>query len=1153
MTLQGSATGSLHDLEARRIALTDRQHGLVVEAGAGSGKTAILAGRVALLMADGVPPKNIAAITFTELAAAELASRIREYVDDLAGGVVPTTLAAAFPTGSPSQSQRDTLGAARRELDELTCSTIHGFARELVRPYPVEADIDPGAGVLEPAEQALLFDEVFEAWLRQQLGEQNRGAAAAGDHDPSNRGTGQDAHGSGLSAVARFFIGDDKDKRETLVGLVRHLHEHPEASAEQAADLGQVARWVDQAGRSFHSYAQGQPGATVIGDMLGQLPTLLQALADLKPDAECAVRVLTVARPEPLFTKSGTVRKLRGKGKWVDAAREEGLSKSEAEEAYALAAELHAEWGAAFGELCDAAADGLLAELVQELKHVGARYQERKRAAAALDFDDLIRTALKLLREHPSVRDELAQRYQHVLIDEFQDTDPLQAEIVWRITGVPSDADWRQWPSRTGARFVVGDPKQSIYRFRGADAATYALLTQSLSVGAGSMTVELNTNFRSRANILQTVNQTFAVPLEAEDQPGYRPLHAWKTATETLNVVRLNVPGPNGADSAASAEELREAEAQAVAALVLGLIEGTSGTLHGPVPAGDIALLAPVGSGLEIYERALDALDINVASQAGKGFYRRQEVQDLVALTRSVAEPRDRLAFGALLKGPLVGATDEELLDATDLLSHLEGDERYLSVLTDSNLLPAGRIRRTLERLQPLVSERFSTAPYNLLSRALDAMQVRAVLEHRHGQQADRALANVDRYLAHSRPFDVRGLTAFTQHVWAAWADSESELEGRTDSASESVTLITIHSAKGLEWPVVIPINTASGPRAVSGVLYDRRSNMVATKLFGQACSVYDSTKQQEELELAAERMRLWYVAATRARDLLVVPTHAAAVNDNAWCNMLEWSPAAPLIEAQQPAGVRRQPKDPRSTAQPRELFQEEANAITSALKRIERRAPSRREDQTTETLAAEGREGGAEPDARYILDEEGAGSVLATLDQADDATVTQVLKPGTARGILFHKLLEELINGETATDATALEARATELAQVLEVVGEPFDAAAVGALAHRTWHMPEIEALHGRLLAEVEVAGVEADPDNPAGQVYWSGIADAVALSDDGTVRTVIDWKSDMNPADAAIEHYQEQLRAYLRLTGATEGLLVLSSLGRVVTVTTD
>ncbi len=1151
MTLAPKETaGALHDLEARRTALTDRRHGLVVEAGAGSGKTAILAGRVALLMADGVAPRNIAAITFTELAAAELATRIGQYVDTLAAGEVPNTLAAAFPTGAPSQKQRDALVAAREELDELTCSTIHGFARELVRPYPVEADIDPGAGVLEPAEQKLLFDDVFETWLREKLGERRPGANVA-DHDGEESGAA--AADPVLSAVARFVIADDKDKRETLENLARCLYEREDATAAEPADLADLARRVAQAGETFHAFARAQAGAEeVIGDLLAQVQPLLLALADTRADAESAIRILTLERPEPLFTKSGTIRKLRVKGKWVEAARAAGLSKDSAEGAYAWAADLYADFDAAFSELCEAAADTLLHALVHELKDIGKLYQERKRAAAALDFDDLIRTALKLLREHPTVQSELAERYQHVLIDEFQDTDPLQAEIVWRITGDPKGDDWRTWPSRTGARFVVGDPKQSIYRFRGADAATYAQLTESLTADAASMSVELNTNFRSRAGILSTVNSTFSEPLAAEYQPGYRPLHAFNSAADSPSVVHLHVPGPNGANQSANAEELREAEAATVAALVRDLVDGASGLLPRPVTAGDIALLAPVGSGLDIYERALDALGINVASQAGKGFYRRQEVQDLVALTRAVAEPRDRLAFGALLKGPLVGATDEELLDATDLLSHLEGDDRYLSVLTDPSVLPDGLIRRTIERLKPLVVERFATTPFELLTRALDAMEVRALLEHRHGRHADRALANVDRFLAHSRAFDVRGLTAFAHHVWAAWADKESELEGRTDSAAESVTLITIHSAKGLEWPVVIPINTTSSPLGASGVLHDRRTNLVAAKLFGQACSVYEATKQQEDLELAAERMRLWYVAATRARELLVVPRHEATVGGGAWCNMLEWAPEAPVIKTAERSRAQRPAEEDADNAQDRERFLHEAELIRGAMRHVERRAPSRRDEQTAETLAADAQQAQQEPADRYVLDEDGAATFLAQLDGQDmsEPSLTRHLKPGTARGILLHKLMEELINGETPPQLEALESRAAELARYLEVEGDGLDAPAIGAMAHDTWRLPQVEALHGRLLAEVEVAGMEADPQNPNVQVYWSGIADAVVTADDGSITTVIDWKSDWNPSNEVLDHYQDQLRAYLRLTGAREGLLVLSALGKVVPV---
>lgn len=1137
----------LLDLEARRVALTEQHLGLVVEAGAGSGKTAILAGRVALLLARGAEPATIAAITFTELAAAELALRIGDYVHDLAQGKVPTTLAAAFPAGAPTEQQRTALLAAQERLDELTCTTIHGFARELVRPYPVEANLDPGAGVLEPAEQKLLFAEVFQTWLREVLGETPAGSRAAGDEGAAAVSTTADRE---LGAVARFVMANEKNKRETLEEIARHVLRRPEASVACSVDLVSTAARASAAGTMFYEHSVAQPGAAaLLGDLLAAVPGFVRQLEGLGSDLESAVRVLNLDRPPDLFTQSGTLRKIRVKVKWVAAGVEAGLSKTSAEATFALALEQYQELEGALDELCAGAADLLLHALVEELKEVGRRYQLRKREAAALDFDDLIYTALHLLRTYDSLRDDFAQRFQHVLIDEFQDTDPLQAEIVWRITGQPSEADWRTWPSRPGSRFVVGDPKQSIYRFRGADASTYAQLTQSLNSDPGSKALELSTNFRSVSTVLTTVNATFEAPLQQAGQPGYRPLHSWRTDAPMRGVARLQVPDPTATGARTNVEQLREAEAEAVAALVMDLITGSSDLLPRAIDPGGIALLAPVGSGLDVYERALDAVQVNVASQAGKGFFRRQEVQDLVALTRVLADPRDRLALGALLKGPLVGATDEELLDATDLLNDLEGDQRYVSVLTDPALLPVGGIRRTLERLQPLGLERFSTTPYVLLSRALDALDVRAVLGHRHGDHADRALANVERFLEHSRAFGTRGLTAFAQHVWAQWADGESELEGRTDSAGQSVTLITIHSAKGLEWPVVIPINMVSSPRAVSGVLYDRYTNTVAAKLFGQPCSDYERVREQESDELAAERMRLWYVAATRARDLLVVPQHEAKTTDSAWCNMLEWLPAdAPVVSVEARARSRQAPAFEMHTAQSRAQFLDEARLIEDSLVHIERRAPSRRDE---EAPASDEHAPPAEAEARFILDEDSATGLLSRLEAHDGLPpeAERRVHIGTARGILLHKLMEELINGETEGTATALADRAADLVPSLKTVGEPLNAEEVAELALRSWQLPEVSALKDRLLAEVEVAGVEqvSTADGRTKQVYWGGVADAVALADDGTVDVVIDWKSDRNPNQEVLEHYKDQLRAYLRLTGATKGLLVLAQSGRV------
>ena len=158
----------LPDRAARTTALTVIDRSLLVEAGAGSGKTAILAGRVAVLFAGGVAPKNIAAITFTEFAASELRIRIEQFVNSLAAGLVPKELEIAFPGGVGSE-QKDRLLKARQDFDQLTCSTIHGFAQALIKPYPVEANIDPGASIIDPSEADLAFGEHVEAWLKEHL------------------------------------------------------------------------------------------------------------------------------------------------------------------------------------------------------------------------------------------------------------------------------------------------------------------------------------------------------------------------------------------------------------------------------------------------------------------------------------------------------------------------------------------------------------------------------------------------------------------------------------------------------------------------------------------------------------------------------------------------------------------------------------------------------------------------------------------------------------------------------------------------------------------------------------------------------------------------------------------------------------------------
>lgn len=1108
----------LVDLVHRRRALTERDRSLLVEAGAGSGKTALMAGRVALLLAEGVPPRQVAAITFTELAAAELADRVHRFVHELLEGEVDPALAPALPDG-PSDAQRAHLRRAAADLDHLTCTTIHGFARDLVQPYPVEANVDPGATVLDAGAAALAFDDAFQGWLIERLSDERP--------DPDD-------------VVAALVTHDPKKHVAWLKELAELVRDHPEAHHPGPADLAGTLRAAVAAARACRAAVEAAPFPAPPEAV--ERAQAWAALADrwvgddprgLRTDVAHLLDVLD-HKPEPVHTKGGTVAAYSMKGKWEQAAKAAGASKAAGSEAFDAAKARQEAAKDALTALRTAAADQVLARALQAVAEVRKRYQAHKRAAAQLDFDDLLGTAVGLLREHPTVREALAERYRHVLVDEFQDTDPVQAEIVWRLTGAPADpdADWRTWTSRPGARFVVGDPKQSIYRFRRADVATYAALRDAVDADPDGEQLSISVNFRSRRGILDWTNRTFAAPLSAEDQPGYPPLAAFRDVPGVA-VRPLTVAAPAGVDTAGKVAvgAARLAEAAAVADLCARLIAGEEDLLERPVAAGDIALLAPTGTELALYERALEERGVAVVSQAGKGFYRRQEVQDLVALARALADPRDRAALGALLRGPLVGATDESLLEVAEALH--AADAAPLNVFTDPELVPDPVVRRALERLGPLARRARGTTPYALLSDAFERLEVRAVLIDRHGGHADRPLANAALFLERSAPYAARGLRTFAHDVWREWDEESKTVEGRPDEEQDAVTLITVHSAKGLEWPVVIPVNTFGAPNGAKLPIVDRTHHAVEGKVLGVGTSGLDAALGAEEAAIAAERIRLWYVAATRACDLLVLPVPAFPIATGAWHHLIDWDleDAAPIEVLEQGPTVRRAP--PSDGAMDEASYLAEAARIEAARPRIERRTPSRHE--VHDTLARPDDGAAASGDAVFTEDDPLASPAPVAAPTVQGA--------GAVRGLVLHKLLEELVTGELADEGAALADRARVLLDQLGVVDGP-EADEIAGTARRAWSLPEVAALHDRLFAELDVAGRS---EHVGVEHLTHGIADAVAYAPDGTPDVVIDWKSDVAPAPETVQNYRAQVASYVRLLGVREGWIVFATSGRL------
>ncbi|MCY4318422.1 MAG: ATP-dependent endonuclease, partial [Alphaproteobacteria bacterium] len=328
------------------------------------------------------------------------------------------------------------------------------------------------------------------------------------------------------------------------------------------------------------------------------------------------------------------------------------------------------------------------------------------------------------------------------------------------------------------------------YRFRGADIAAYVRAREAFR-GA---VLSIATNFRSRAPIMAYVNARFEAALSEENQqPGFQALDPFRPPRDGgPSVVALDVAVADE-DGKATVPQQRDGEAKAVAELCARLIGSEPVPADGglrPCRAGDIALLAPTGSELWRYEEALEARGIPVATQAGKGLYRRQEIQDLIAITRVLADRRDTLALGALLRGPLVGLTEEELLDivwelpraddAPDALPCLD-----LGVAAEDIANPLAR--EIVETLQALQRRANATTPHALLSEAVDMLRVRPILLQRG--QAERALANVDLYLGFSRAYAVRGLRAFAEAMTAAWSDEARAVEGRPDAQEEAVAL----------------------------------------------------------------------------------------------------------------------------------------------------------------------------------------------------------------------------------------------------------------------------------------------------------------------------------------------------------------------------
>jgi ATP-dependent exoDNAse (exonuclease V) beta subunit len=916
-----------------------------------------------------------------------------------------------------------------------------------------------------------------------------------------------------------------------VVGLVKDLADlkryHPKAGTSRA-DFGrridvELVDAIDAFVRWFTANSDENQTAKLLDD-LGTLSAFYFDCFKIEPTFRELWRLGQPPRVDAMEKRSFNLASYRRKTAWVKkygAGRGEVLNRE---------AEAHfANVERTYRELLGQIADGLVSALSTALDDVVTAYALGKQEAAVLDFDDLLVMAHDLVRQHEPVRVALSDRFRHLFVDEFQDTDRVQAAIIFSIAAAVAPIRWQDARLRKGSLFLVGDPKQAIYRFRGADIKVYNEARTTIASQTDGAVVEITANFRSQEQIIEHVNSCFEPVLQSKGQPGYVRL------TATLDPAEHGLPPAAKVTIALpkdpSADSQRDEEAAIVARICRQLVgsiqvKRTDGSIT-PLAAGDIGLLTPARTDLWRFERALEAEGLSVASQAGKTLFLQQETQDILALLRTLANARDTLAFGAFMRGPMVGLTDEELLDIAERVRGTGDGEKpaTFNVRTPLDRISHPVAKAVLAVLQDLRRRATRTTPRTLLSEAIERLHLRVVLAARHGSRSARALANLDAMIEIARPYNVSGLRAFVRNLQSDWQVQAPRAEGRIDASNDAVEIVTIHSSKGLEWPVVIPINTSTEFPTPPQFIHRRSDDTLHWVLGGVMPPELLAARDEEKREQTLERQRMWYVACTRARDLLVIP-HLPEASSQSWSKILNLGHASlPELDltglSRATAVTEPQPVN----AQTAELFVEESRRVAAASPALSWRIPSAHDGDRTEVL---------EPSARII---------------DDTFEFVPPIGGGRVRGIVLHKLIEEFLTGELDdSDPMSVEVRAEDLLLELKGLQEAAsapdpDPAEMARTATATMKFADVAALRAHLVPEVAIWSNLGD-----GQLM-AGRADAVAVRGDERL-AVLDWKSDVSPSRDDRSGHIAQLRDYVETIGIPKGAIVYMSLGEVVWV---
>lgn len=791
------------DHAVRQKAATAVGTSFTLSAGAGAGKTSVLVDRLVHHLLDEVPPDRIAAITFTRAAASELMSRSRDAIED--------RLEAAVNGGSAQEALR--LSGILSDFGRLTLSTIHAFCQTMLEAEALDAQWAPETEVAD-IQGAASLDEVYETW-RQGFDSRHPEQVISMRIDASETSFMQSASIRQLAdtlvenrdlrpVVADAVNIDWLSAHQSLLGLRDDLQQGLDrCRAPERCKLTAAARPFFQA--------------------------LCALCADIPDPQRCVELALELAVP-----------KLGRKGNAKDWSKQD-------KEAILLSYQDMRDWTQRWAEQIGGHLHRLLvADLVAFYLPA---LRDARLARAQADFADLLFRSRRLLLDHPDARARLAERFQVVLIDEVQDTDPIQAEVAALLTQAIPGGPWQGSRPRPGSLFVVGDPRQSIYRFRRADVQVWQQL-QSM-VSASGEALSLQQNFRSVPGIVAWVNHVFA------ELPGFAPQQPHRAPASLPPVVTLQASEtPQEVDTLiAYLSELKRSGAH---------VFDKDLRRERPLRDSDILILLPAWTkALELQEKMLLA-GFECTVEGGSGFFERDEIRLSLAALRAIEEPGDSEAIVCVLRG-LFG------LSFAELAQHRLADGSW-SYFHPSP--PPGPVSDALKELRHLHHERHRQSLVDLLDGLLDHTAAPAVWALTVRRWS--ILANLDKLRALIRDLEPR--TASSSEVIEAlerMRQSGSEDLSLVDVDAGAVRIMSYFKAKGLEAPVVAIVHAKRRPSTINHTIQRREDgDWIAARASKRIAPPGWGAFEKDEREALNEERRRWmYVAATRARDHLILVT----------------------------------------------------------------------------------------------------------------------------------------------------------------------------------------------------------------------------------------------------------------------------------------